>query len=96
MQFPYSCGNVRTQHFAEIWRTSPQFAEVRAVRLSEVEGCSTCANGSTCTRCPGLAHLEGNMRGPSTQDCERSFARTGIASENLKRRKVIWLAAAAR
>ena len=96
VQFPYSCGNVRTQHFADIWRSSPQLAEVRAVRLSEVEGCSTCANGATCTRCPGLAYTEGNMRGPSTQDCERSYARTGIASENLKRRKVIWLAAAAR
>jgi hypothetical protein len=34
-----------------------------------------------------LAYLEGNMRGPSMQDCEKSFARTGVASENLRRRK---------
>jgi hypothetical protein len=27
------------------------------------------------------------MRGPSYQDCEKSFARTGIPSENLKARK---------
>jgi hypothetical protein len=27
--------------------------------------------------------MEGNMRGPSTQDCEKSFARTGVASRNL-------------
>jgi hypothetical protein len=27
--------------------------------------------------------MEGNMRGPSTQDCEKSFARTGIPSVNL-------------
>jgi len=27
--------------------------------------------------------MEGNMRGPSIQDCEKSFARTGIPSENL-------------
>jgi hypothetical protein len=27
--------------------------------------------------------MEGNMRGPSTQDCEKSFARTGIASANM-------------
>jgi len=27
------------------------------------------------------------MRGPSSQDCEKSFARTGIPSENLKARK---------
>jgi hypothetical protein len=25
----------------------------------------------------------GNMRGPSTQDCEKSFARTGIPSANM-------------
>ena len=31
--------------------------------------------------------MEGNMRGPSYQDCEKSFARTGIPSENLKARK---------
>jgi hypothetical protein len=30
--------------------------------------------------------MEGNMRGPSTQDCEKSFARTGLQSENLKAR----------
>jgi hypothetical protein len=27
--------------------------------------------------------MEGNMRGPSIQDCEKSFARTGIPSVNL-------------
>jgi hypothetical protein len=27
--------------------------------------------------------MEGSMRGPSTQDCEKSFARTGIASANM-------------
>jgi hypothetical protein len=27
--------------------------------------------------------MEGNMRGPSTQDCEKSFARTGIPSANM-------------
>jgi len=27
--------------------------------------------------------MEGNMRGPSTQDCEKSFARTGAPSANM-------------
>jgi hypothetical protein len=27
--------------------------------------------------------MEGNMRGPSSQDCEKSFARTGIPSANM-------------
>ncbi len=94
VQFPYSCGNVRTQRFVDIWKDSPQLAEVRSVRLSDVEGCSTCVHGASCSRCPGLAYTEGNMRGPSIQDCERSYAITGVPSENLKRKKrVIWLAA---
>jgi hypothetical protein len=31
--------------------------------------------------------MEGNMRGPSTADCEKSFARTGIPSANLLQKK---------
>jgi hypothetical protein len=31
--------------------------------------------------------MEGNMRGPSIQDCEKSFARTGILSARLLARK---------
>jgi hypothetical protein len=27
--------------------------------------------------------MEGNMRGPSSLDCEKSFARTGIPSANM-------------
>ena len=37
---------------------------------------------------PGLAYMEGNMRGPSIQDCEKSYARTGIASYNLQKKKL--------
>ena len=57
--------------------------EVRSIRLKDLSGCSQSAHGSTCTRCPGLPFREGNMGGPSTADCEKSFARTGIPSVNL-------------
>ncbi len=87
VQFPLSCGNVRQQRFIDIWRDSAQLKEVRSIRLRDLSSCSQCAHGSTCTRCPGLAFMEGNMRGPSTQDCEKSFARTGIPSVNLLSRK---------
>jgi len=87
VQFPLSCGNVRQQRFIDIWRNSEQLKEVRSIRLKDVTGCSQCAHGSTCTRCPGLAFMEGNMRGPSTQDCEKSYARTGIPSVNLLAKK---------
>jgi radical SAM protein with 4Fe4S-binding SPASM domain len=87
VQFPLSCGNVRQQRFIDIWRNSEQLKEVRSIRLRDLSSCSQCAHGSTCTRCPGLAFMEGNMRGPSTADCERSFARTGIPSANLLAKK---------
>jgi radical SAM protein with 4Fe4S-binding SPASM domain len=84
VQFPLSCGNVRQQRFLDIWRHSPQLKEVRAIRLRDLSSCSQCAHGGSCTRCPGLAFLEGNMRGPSMADCEKSFARTGVLSVNLQ------------
>jgi AdoMet-dependent heme synthase len=87
VQFPLSCGNVREQRFIDIWHDSARLKEVRSIRLKDLSGCSQCAHGSTCTRCPGLAFMEGNMRGPSTADCEKSYARTGIPSVNLLAKK---------
>jgi len=87
VQFPLPSGNIRSQKFIDIWRNSTQLTEVRSIRLGDLPSCSKCVHGSTCTRCPGLAYMEGNMRGPSVQDCEKSFARTGIPSENLLSRK---------
>ena len=78
VQFPLACGNVRRQPFLEIWQHSPQFAEVRAIRGKDLSVCSSCAHLGSCTRCPGLAYMEGNMRGPSSADCEKAFVRTGI------------------
>jgi len=86
VQFPLPTGNVRQTKFVDIWRDSPQFKEVRSITLRDMPSCSKCAHGGTCTRCPGLAYMEGNMRGPSSQDCEKSYARTGIPSENYKAR----------
>jgi len=83
VQFPLPSGNVRQQKFLDIWRHSSQLKEVRSITLRDLPTCSRCAHAGTCTRCPGLAYLEGNMRGPSIQDCEKSFARTGIPSANL-------------
>jgi radical SAM protein with 4Fe4S-binding SPASM domain len=88
VQFPLPCGNVRSQTFRDIWRDSSQLNEVRSIRVRDLPSCSKCVHVPSCTRCPGLAYMEGNMRGPSIQDCEKSFARTGIPSENFKSRKM--------
>jgi AdoMet-dependent heme synthase len=87
VQFPLPSGNVRRTPFLEIWRHSAQLREVRSITLRDLPSCSQCVHGATCTRCPGLAYMEGNMRGPSSQDCEKSFVRTGIPSRNLLSRK---------
>jgi radical SAM protein with 4Fe4S-binding SPASM domain len=86
VQFPFSCGNVREQEFLEIWRNSPQLADVRSIRGKDLPTCSSCSHLGTCTRCPGLAYMEGNMRGPSSVDCEKSFVRTGISTAGMMAR----------
>jgi len=87
VQFPLPSGNVRRQKFMDIWLHSDQLNEVRSITLRDLPVCSGCGHAGTCTRCPGLAYMEGNMRGPSTQDCEKSFARTGIPSANMHLKK---------
>jgi len=87
VQFPLPSGNVRRTPFLDIWRHSDQLNEVRSIRTRDLPSCSRCVHVVGCTRCPGLAYMEGNMRGPSSQDCEKSFAKTGIPSHNLLSRK---------
>jgi AdoMet-dependent heme synthase len=78
VQFPLPSGNVRQQRFEEIWVGSPQLEEVRAIRVRDLPTCSSCSHVASCTRCPGLAYMEGNMRGPSSADCEKSQLRAGV------------------
>ena len=83
VQFPLPTGNVRRQRFLDIWRHSEQMNDVRSIRMHDLTTCTSCTHVGNCTRCPGLAYMEGNMRGPSSQDCEKSFARTGVPSANM-------------
>jgi AdoMet-dependent heme synthase len=85
VQFPLPSGNIRHQSFEDVWRFSPQLQEVRSIRARDLPVCSSCVHVGSCSRCPGLAYMEGNMRGPSSADCEKSFARTGIPSANMRR-----------
>jgi radical SAM protein with 4Fe4S-binding SPASM domain len=87
VQFPLPSGNLRRQKFIDIWRNSSELNEVRSIRAKDLPVCSSCSHVGTCTRCPGLAYMEGNMRGPSMADCEKSFHRTGIPSANMLRRQ---------
>lgn len=80
VQFPMPCGNVREKTFRDIWFRSEQLTELRTIRVKDLPTCSGCGHAAYCTRCPGLAYMEGNMRGPSSADCAKSEARTGIPS----------------
>jgi len=83
VQFPLPTGNVRREKFADIWHYSERMNDVRSIRIKDLTTCTSCSHVGSCTRCPGLAFMEGNMRGPSSQDCEKSFARTGVPSANM-------------
>jgi AdoMet-dependent heme synthase len=85
VQFPLPTGNVREQKFLDIWNFSPQMNEVRSIQARDLTTCSSCSHVASCSRCPGLAYMEGNMRGPSTADCEKSFYRTGVPTANMLR-----------
>jgi AdoMet-dependent heme synthase len=85
VQFPLPTGNIRKQKFLDIWNFSPQLKEVRSIRAKDLTVCSSCAHVSSCSRCPGLAYMEGSMRGPSTADCEKSYYRTGVPTANMLR-----------
>jgi radical SAM protein with 4Fe4S-binding SPASM domain len=86
VQFPMPSGNVRRQRLLDIWRHSPQLNDLRSIRVKDLPVCSSCSHAASCSRCPGLAYMEGSMRGPSSADCEKSFYRTGVRSENMIRR----------
>jgi radical SAM protein with 4Fe4S-binding SPASM domain len=83
VQFPLPAGNLRRQRFVEIWKHSPQMQEVRSLRVRDLPDCSSCLHVATCGRCPGLAYMDGDMRGPSGQDCDKSVARTGQPAPHL-------------
>jgi radical SAM protein with 4Fe4S-binding SPASM domain len=85
VQFPMPCGNVRTQQVRDIWYGSPGLIELRTVHVRDLHTCSQCSHTAYCSRCPGLAYMEGDYRGPSTADCEKSFARTGQPSAAMVR-----------
>jgi radical SAM protein with 4Fe4S-binding SPASM domain len=85
VQFPLPTGNIRQQKFLDVWNLSPQMKEVRSIQAKDLTVCSSCSHVTSCTRCPGLAYVEGSMRGPSTADCEKSFYRTGVPTANMLR-----------
>ena len=88
VQFPLPTGNVRT---AAIRRHLAAFRSDERSALDPGEGSDhllvSAPTFRTARAVPGLAFMEGNMRGPSSQDCEKSFARTGSSFGQHARQK---------
>ncbi len=80
--WPLVVGNVRHQTLAEIWKNSPQLAEIRAYRHADAKVCAACDLAPWCSHCPAAAILEGKTAlDPSVVDC-RVARLAKKASEN--------------
>lgn len=80
VQMTISAGNLRSKTFDQIWRRSPQFTRVRAIRESDLPACSKCNIRKYCERCPGLAEMEGgDLLGAYERACELAEMRARIA-----------------
>jgi radical SAM protein with 4Fe4S-binding SPASM domain len=90
---PWSAGNVRRQPFAEIWRSSPVFQQIRGLRLSDYPGCGPCPDKAFCSRDRGAAF---NASGRYTGNDPFVCATAGIARQVAAERVHLPLAAAGR
>lgn len=80
VQMPIAAGNLRTARFEEIWRRSPQFERVRAIRDADLPVCAKCSIRKYCERCPGLAQMEGgDLLGAYERACELAEMKARVA-----------------
>lgn len=79
--FPISAGNLRSESFSKIWRTSPILEKIRGIRVGDLRGeCSSCSRQGYCGRCSSQALLEhGDFKGPSIAACDRALAKETAA-----------------
>ncbi|MFH1308890.1 MAG: PqqD family peptide modification chaperone [Patescibacteria group bacterium] len=69
-QLFYKFGNLRNNSFSEIWNNSPEIKKLRLIKVKDLPICSECDLLPYCSRCPGLALLEGgDMLGHSPENC---------------------------
>lgn len=67
---PISAGNLREQSFKDIWQKSHFLQDIRSLRSSDLEKCSSCEISGYCFRCPGAAFLEeGDVKASYKEAC---------------------------
>lgn len=70
---PLRAGNIREQHFGEIWTRSPVFRWIRGLRLSDFKTCAPCDLKAWCRRSPGPAYLlTGDYTGVDPWTCQEA------------------------
>ena len=52
---PWAAGNIREQPFAEIWKSSPVFQQIRGLKIADYEHCAPCEHQGYCRRNRGAA-----------------------------------------
>jgi radical SAM protein with 4Fe4S-binding SPASM domain len=78
--FPLLCGDLRRESFSEVWQNSKSLHLLRSIRWRDLPACAGCRYAHDCSRCPGLAFLEGSMWGPSQVDCQKSELRSQLVA----------------
>jgi radical SAM protein with 4Fe4S-binding SPASM domain len=70
LSFRRRVGSFRAAPLAQTWRASPILAELRALKVRDLDGCGSCDVRSRCDRCAGFALAEGLLAtGHSPFDC---------------------------
>jgi radical SAM protein with 4Fe4S-binding SPASM domain len=77
-----SLGTWPADSLADVWPRSPFFQEWSALRLRDVDKCSSCQVASHCIRCPGGWLTEsGGRLVPPEYSCQLSRVRSGLDPE---------------
>jgi radical SAM protein with 4Fe4S-binding SPASM domain len=80
---PWSAGNVRDQPFAEIWRDSPVFQQIRGLTLADFPKCAPCPHRGHCTHDRGAAfNTTGDYTGADPFVCQTAQLAHRLADES--------------
>jgi radical SAM protein with 4Fe4S-binding SPASM domain len=81
---PWRAGNVREQPFIDIWRHSPVFQRIRALRSADYTACHPCPDKAYCARPRGAAYTaSGSYTGVDPFVCQTAAAKRRVLEEDL-------------
>jgi radical SAM protein with 4Fe4S-binding SPASM domain len=83
---PWRAGNVREQPFAEIWRSSPVFEQIRGFKMADYKSCAPCDHKGYCQRSRGAAFTaSGSYTGVDPFVCSTAEIVHALADERAAR-----------